>query len=459
MAGNRNTGRTINMGLIDRLKKMSATQLLALGFLLIIIAGTALLCLPIANRSGRSPGIVDAAFTAVSACCVTGLVVFDTFTQFTGFGQAVILILIQVGGLGFITVATLFSLAANRNIGLRERSLLAEGVGSMQLAGVVRMARRILCGTAALETAGAALLAIRFIPRLGAGRGIWAAVFHSVSAFCNAGFDLMGQLEPYSSLTHFYDDPLVILTVAALIIVGGIGFVVWTDMLDCRFRFASFGFHTKVVLISTLALILGGAALFFFMEGGASMAGMDLGDRLLSSFFQSVTPRTAGFNSIDTASLSPGGQALTMLLMFIGAAPGGTGGGVKITTVAVVMAAAAAMQRRRTDTDVGRYRINEDTIHRAFCSVATYLGVAALAVFVLAVAGTGLREAAFECVSAIGTVGLSLGTTGGLPAVSKAAVMALMYIGRLGSMTVFIAMAGAGPKGGLRNPVGKILIG
>ncbi|BAL00870.1 Ktr system potassium uptake protein KtrB [Oscillibacter valericigenes Sjm18-20] len=442
-----------------KIKSWSSTRLLSVGFALIILFGTVLLSLPISSRSGNGLGLLDAAFTAASATCVTGLALFDTYTQFTVFGQVVILLLIQVGGLGFMTVAIFFSLAVHRRIGLRERSLLADGVGSLHLAGVVRMVRRILFGTVVFEGLGTVLLAIRFVPRFGFLRGLWTACFHAVSAFCNAGFDLMGRLQPSSSLTFFYDDPLVVLTIAALIVIGGIGFVVWNDFADCAFHLRKLNYHSKVVITSTLALIAVGAALFFWMEKDASMAGMDMGGRLLSSLFQSVTPRTAGFNTVDTASLSDGGKALTMLLMFIGAAPGGTGGGIKITTFVVIAATAYASLKNKNNTNVGHYCIRVETIGRAFCSVTVYIGITLAGILVLCTQGVALTDAAFECISAIGTVGLSTGVTASLTEVSKLAVILLMYIGRLGSLTVFLAVSGRDAKAGFRYPIGKLLVG
>lgn len=440
-----------------KIKNWSSTRLLSVGFALIILFGTVLLSLPISSRSGNGLGFLDAAFTAASATCVTGLALFDTYTQFTVFGQVVILLLIQVGGLGFMTVAIFFSLAVHRRIGLRERSLLADGVGSLHLAGVVRMVRRILFGTAMFEGLGTVLLAIRFVPRFGLLRGLWTACFHAVSAFCNAGFDLMGRLQPSSSLMLFYDDPLVVLTVAALIVIGGIGFVVWNDFADCAFHLRNLSYHSRVVVISTLMLIAAGTALFFWMEKDASMAGMDMGGRLLSSLFQSITPRTAGFNTVDMASLSEGGKALTMVLMFIGAAPGGTGGGIKITTFVVITATAYASLKNKNDTNVGHYHISTETIGRAFCSATVYIGITLVGILVLCTQGIAFADAAFECLSAIGTVGLSTGVS--LTEWSKLIVILLMYIGRVGSLTVFLAVSGKDAKVGFRYPVGKLLVG
>jgi trk system potassium uptake protein TrkH len=440
-------------------KHWSATRILAVGFALIIILGGVLLRLPVASRGGDEISFLDALFTSTSATCVTGLVVFDTWTQYSLFGQIVILLLIQIGGLGFMTVAILFSLALGRRIGLRERSLLAEAVSSSQVGGVVRLVRRTLIGTAIIEGAGAVLLAIRFVPMFGVQRGIWFGIFHSVSAFCNAGFDLMGAKEPLSSLVSFSSDPLVILTIAFLIIIGGIGFMVWNDLIDCRFRPGKLKLHTRSVLVATLSLLVGGALVFWLFERDGVLLGMGAGSQALNAFFQSVTPRTAGFNSVDMASLSDGGKLVTMLLMIIGAAPGSTGGGIKVTTLSVIVATVFGSLQNSEDISMWRHRIDADTLRRAFASVAVYLMLTLGGVFVLCAQGATLTASAFECLSAIGTVGLSTGITAGLPPLSKSVLIALMYAGRVGSIAVFVAVARTSVGSKLKNPVGKIIVG
>ena len=440
-------------------KKWSATRILAVGFAVIILFGAVLLRMPIANRGGTPIPFFSALFTATSATCVTGLVVYDTWSQFSLFGQAVILLLIQVGGLGFMTVAILFSLALGKRIGLRERSLLTEAVGSLQIGGVVRLVKRTLIGTAIFEGIGALLLSIRFIPLFGLWRGIWFSIFHSVSAFCNAGFDLMGRLAPSSSLTHFAADPLVILTIAGLIIVGGIGFVVWNDLVECRFRMKNLRLHTHVTLTATLALLLMGTVLFLLLEHNGVFSGMSIGERLLSAFFQSVTPRTAGFNSVDIASLTDASKLTTMLLMFVGASPGSTGGGIKTTTLVVAAATVMASLRGSEDVSVRRLRLESDVQRRACCGIAVYGAQALIGMLVLCVQGFAFTDAAFECLSAIGTVGLSTGITPALPALSKLVIILLMYTGRVGSITVFLAVARSISHTKLKNPIGKIIVG
>ena len=436
-----------------------ATQILTVGFAGMILIGAILLSLPIASRSGVGVPFLNALFTSTSASCVTGLIVYDTWTQFTFMGQLVILLLIQIGGLGFMAVAILFSLAVGRRIGLRERSLLMESVSALQLGGVVRLVRRTLIGTALIEGSGAVLLAFRFIPRFGFWRGCWFSIFHSVSAFCNAGFDLMGISKPFSSLTEYYDDPLVVLTICALITIGGIGFVVWNDFVESKFRFKKFNLHTRAVLIGTLALIVGGTLLFLFLEENSVMAGMNLKQRILAALFQSVTPRTAGFNTVDIASLTDGSKFVTMLLMFVGAAPGGTGGGVKITTLVVVAAAVTAFIKNQEDISISKFRLERDTLFRAFCGMVSYVTLAIFGVLVLCAQGSSLTASAFECLSAIGTVGLTTGITPTLPTMSHIMLIILMYAGRIGSLTVFLAVSEGSSKRKLKDPVAKIIVG
>lgn len=441
-------------------KRLTATQTIALGFALIILCGAFMLMLPISNRLGGTIPFLNALFTSASATCVTGLVVYDTWTQFSVFGQVVILLLIQIGGLGFMTVAVLFSFAMKKRIGLRERSFLTEAVSSLRLGGIVRLVKRILIGTLTFEVLGAALLASRFCPILGLRRGLWFGLFHSVSAFCNAGFDLMGILKPYSSLTYFAGDVVVNLTVMALIVVGGIGFVVWNDIRDKGYHFMRYELHTKVILASTAALIFGSALLFFFSERNASMAGMRVPERILAAFFQAVTPRTAGFNTVDIAELSSSGTLLTMGLMFIGAAPGSTAGGIKISTFTVLLLAVAAYMRGQADVDVLHRRLDPMLVRRAFCTATFYFLLVLTGVLIIcAVQMLPLTDVVFESLSAMGTVGLTRGITGELAPLSKYMIILLMYSGRVGSLTVIISVSEKLKPALVHNPIDKIIIG
>lgn len=440
--------------------KLGPTRLIAAGFAILIILGSLLLYLPAASRDGQSVPYINALFTATSATCVTGLTIYDSWTQFSFFGQVVILFLIQVGGLGFMTFAIVFSLALGRRIGLRERSLLAEAVGSGQLGGVVRLTRHILLGTLVVEAAGAVLLAIRLCPKLGFWRGAWFSVFHSVSAFCNAGFDLMGRFEPGSSLICFNNDPLVVLTISALIVIGGLGFIVWEDVIQHGIRFKHYKLHSRAVLIMTGALLLIGTLLFLFMERSASQAGMGFGQRLLNSFFASVTPRTAGFCAVVPASMSEGGTLLTMLLMIIGASPGSTGGGAKTTTILVMLLTAVAATRGREDVNTHRSRLEPDTVRRAFTNFVVYIGILLLGVLlILCVQELPVTDAMYEAISAMGTVGISRGITAQLNGLPKSIIMLLMYTGRVGSLTVFLAVSRSKNDTGMKKPVGRIIVG
>ena len=310
-------------------RALSPNRALALGFLAIILAGALLLMLPIANRGGKGLSFLDSLFTATSATCVTGLVVADTWTQFNLLGQIILLALIQVGGLGYMTMMLQAALLMGKKLGLRQRSVMMESVSAQRLSDVRTLLRYILGGAALIEGAGALLLAIRFIPELGPARGLWYAVFHSVSAFCNAGFDLMGFREPYSSLTHYVFDPLVNLTAVALILLGGLGFLVWRDMRENGLHLRRYSLHSKLMLAATLILTVGGTALFWLAERDNLLAGMAPGRQALVSLFQAVSPRTAGFNTAPLTALSQSGTLLTMILMFIGAGSGSTGAGAK----------------------------------------------------------------------------------------------------------------------------------
>ena len=441
------------------LKKLNAIQTIALGFAAIIVIGALLLMLPIANKTGESIPFINALFTAGSATCVTGLVVYDTFTQFTYFGQAVIIVLIQIGGLGFVTVAVLLSFVLKKRIGLKERMVLSEAMSLGQVGGVVKLVKRVLIGTAIIEGGGAVLLYTRFISVVGPVKAIWFSIFHSISAFCNAGFDLMGYYEPFSSLVYFQNDVFVNIVVMFLILSGGIGFLVWSDMVDYGFKLKKYCLHSKIMLVSTLVLVFGGAVIFFFTEAKTSMAGMTFGQRVLASFFQSVTPRTAGMNTIDLTKLSQAGVLVTVLFMFIGAGAGSTGGGIKVTTVFTAGLAVKAYATGQNDANIFGRRLEDKTVHRALCTVFFYLALAILATIIIqANQSFKLTDTLIEVFSAIGTVGLSTGITRELNVLSKIVLILLMYIGRIGSMTAILSVAERA-ESGLQKPVGKIIIG
>lgn len=442
-------------------RKFSQTRIIALGFLTIIALGTILLMLPFASQNGESAGFVPALFTAVSSSCVTGLVVLDTATSWSLFGQIVIICLIQVGGLGFMTIATMFSMLLKRKMGLREKEIMVESINTEHIGSIRNITGKIIAGTAIFEGAGALLLATRFIPEFGWAKGIWYSVFHSISAFCNAGFDLMGIREPYSSFVDFSDDPVIILTLSLLIIIGGIGFLVWDDVSRKKLKFKRYQLHTKIVLTVTAILLVVPTVLFLVFERNFTNEGLTIGHSLLNSAFDSVTARTAGFNSTDTASLSPASKILTVFLMFIGGSPGSTAGGIKTTTLAVIaMSTFNGITRRQSKGIFGR-RLEKDAIHKASSVVFTNMSLAIFGVIaILAIQPEiDIGDIIFECASAIGTVGMTTGITRDLETASRLIVAFLMFCGRVGSVSFALALMEKKAAPPVKNPREKITIG
>lgn len=381
---------------------------------------------------------------------------YDTWTQFTLFGQAVILLLIQVGGMGFMTVSILVAILLHRRIGLRQRSILMDSVGALQMGGIVRLTRRAIRVTLTCEGTGAALLALWFCPRYGLGRGLWMSLFHAVSSFCNAGFDLLGT---GTSLTSIAGEPLPNIVLMALVICGGLGFLVWDDLLIHGRHVRRWRLHSKIVVFSTTLLFVGGAMAFYFIERDYAFAGAGPGKRALMAAFQSVTCRTAGFNTAPLTALSQSGTLLTMSLMFIGAGSGSTGGGAKVNTIAVLFLSAAAQIRRKEDVNVFRRRLDTATIQRAYSSVSVFFMACLAGTMVMCLQGISLDSALFEAISAVGTVGLTRGVTPYLPELSKLTVLLMMFAGRVGSMSVAMAVTRDKPQPKLRNIPEKILIG
>ncbi len=469
-------------------KGISPIRILPLGFLCVALIGALLLMLPIASR-GEPLGFFDALFTATSASCVTGLVVVDTGTHFTLFGQIVILALIQMGGLGFMTAATLLFRATRRRISLRSRMTLAESFGEDRLQGIIHLCISAAKYTFFIEACGAALLCLRFVPDYGL-HGVWLSVFHSVSAFCNAGFDLMGG---FSSLMRYVGDPLVNFTIMALIVTGGLGFSVIAELREQR-RFSRLSMHAKLVLLASGALILFGAVLFLVFEAGnpATMGGLTAPQKALAALFQSITCRTAGFNTIPQETLTDASKFLSSILMIIGGSPArhggrdrrpaaafsfpppvltrggppaGTAGGIKVTSVAVLLLTAHACIRNHRDTELFGRRLSAVSVRRALC-------LAIIAVLVLSAALIGITLAEqhshanldfldffFEATSALGTVGLTAGLTASASTFTRAILCAMMYLGRAGIMTIALAIGGRTDDPAVRYPEGNILIG
>ena len=445
--------------IVKKLKE-SYTRMIAIGFLLLILVGTFLLSLPMATRSGERMSFVDALFTATSASCVTGLIVADTYTNWSLFGQLVIICLIQIGGLGFITIGIYIAVLLKKKIGLWEREAIHESVNTIQSAGAVRLTKKIIQGTLLIELIGALLLSIRFVPKLGLAEGIYYGVFHSISAFCNAGFDLMGRWEPYSSLCLFEGDILINTVIMSLITIGGIGFIVWDDVSRNKWHIKKYLLHTKMVLFVSAILTFGGAFLFYCFERNHLFAGMNGKETILGALFCSVTPRTAGFNTVDIAGLTDCSKLLTVILMFIGGSPGSTAGGAKTTTVVVMLLSAVAMIRSTYGTNIFGRRLEEETIKKASTVFMINLTLALTAVMVLlAIQPLNFMDVLLEVFSAIGTVGMSTGVTRELNIWSKLIIILLMYCGRLGSLSFVLIFAKRKAVPHIQCPQEKMLVG
>ncbi len=439
---------------------LSYPKIVAIGFAILILIGTGLLMLPISSRSG-SVSFFDALFTATSATCITGLVPFDTFTSWTTFGQIVLITLIQIGGLGFITVLSLFFTITKRRMSLKQKMLLKESVGSINLGDVKGLVKSVLIFTACCEGVGALILMTRFVPMTDTKMGIYMAVFTSISAYCNAGFDLMGMFSPSSSLTTVNGDPVVIITISLLVIFGGLGFIIWENMRQTKFKPKAFSPYTKLVLITTSVLLLGGTALFFALEYNQTFADMSLGKKVLNAFFCAVTPRTAGFNSIEIADMSPASKMLTIILMFIGGSSGSTAGGVKTVTITVLVLCLFSYMRDREDIDIFGHRISSSVVKKsvsvALINVIDILVATMIITFVQS--DFKLIDVIFECTSAVGTVGMTAGITSQLNIVSQLVIIALMYVGRLTSLIFALSFVRTKQKTTIQKPKCNIMIG
>lgn len=423
-------------------KHITSFQIIILGFLSVIIIGSILLMLPVATRDGKGAVFSNALFTATSAVCVTGLVIHDTATYWSMFGQAVILFLIQIGGMGIVTIAVSVAAVSGRKINLMQRSTMQEAVSAHHLGGIVRLTKFIIKTSMCIELIGATLLLPFFAHDFGVLKGIWYSLFHSVSAFCNAGFDLIGVKEPFSSLTSYSSQPFVNLTVMALIIIGGIGFLTWEDMKKNKLYFRKYRMQSKVILTVTGILIILPALYLFFFE----YQGLPVGERILCSLFQSVTPRTAGFNTTNLSLFTETGQMLLIVLMLIGGSPGSTAGGMKTTTIAVLVSSALSVFRKKEHTHFFRRRIPDDTVKSAATIFLMYIVLfIGSGMIISRLENLPLLPSLFETASAIGTVGLSLGITSQLGIVSQFILIGLMFFGRVGGLTlIFAAMTGTG---------------
>lgn len=440
-----------------------AESILALGFLVVILLGTGLLALPAAARNGQSIGLFDSLFTSTSAVCVTGLVAVDTGTTFSMFGQVVLLVLIQIGGLGFMVFATMIMMMLGRKISIKGRMLIRESMNSTSLSNLGWMTWLYLLLSLAIELIGTAVLSIRMIPLFGWKHGLWISLFHAVSAFCNAGFDLFGQ---YASLTSFSGDPLVLLTVATLIILGGLGFSVILETLQNRKGFRSLSLHTRIVLLTTFALLLAGTLFYWFAERSNpdTLASRPEGEKVLNAFFQSVTMRTAGFNTVDLSHFKAGSKLFSSFLMIIGASPASTGGGIKITTIAALALLMLSVVRGENEVNVARRRLPDDIIRRALAVAVLFITILLTGTLIISLIENGrfsLEDLFFEASSAMGTVGVSAAGTPNLTSAGRTVLLPMMFFGRVGPLTLAVAVAKrqGGIKSASKYPEERIMIG
>ena len=447
------------MNVQGRKKHMTSAQIIIFGFMVVIFMGALLLMLPISTKGPGGAPFLDALFTSTSAVCVTGLIVHDTATYWTEFGQFVIISLIQVGGMGVVTVAVAVAMVSGKKIGLRERSTMQDAISAPKVGGIVRFTGFILKGTFIVELTGAVLMAPQFIKDFGFVKGIWYAVFHSISAFCNAGFDLMGVREPFSSLTHYVGHPVINFAIMMLIVVGGLGFLTWEDIWTNRRCWRKYRMQSKVILVTDLILVIVPTVIFYFGEFHGSQWGNGL-ERFWLSLFQAVTPRTAGFNTADFGQMSEGGLFLMVMLMLIGGAPGSTAGGMKMTTIAVLLLSTAAVFRRKEDAQCFGRRIPTETVRYAAVVMLMYMVLCTVGgLFLCYAEGLPVLTSLFEAGSAIATVGLTLGVTPTLGAAARLVLIVLMYCGRVGGLTlVFAALSGMRPSM-TKFPQEKITVG
>lgn len=439
--------------------KLHPVQILALGFIITILVGGIILSFPIASASGEPTNFLDSLFTSTSAVCVTGLVTVDTATHWNYFGKTVIMILIEIGGLGFMSFASLIFFIFKKKITLRERLVMQESLNTFNLQGLVKLVRYVLAFTFSVQIFGAAILSTQFIPLYGIKKGIYYSIFHSVSAFCNAGFDLIGN---FSSMLHFSNNAVVLIMLAVLVIIGGLGFSVWLEIYELK-NMKRLSTHSKlVILITSILLILGTVLVFIFeFNNPETLGNMGFKDKIVNAFFTSASPRTAGFNSIDLAQMTTASKFLTIIFMFIGGSSGSTAGGLKVTTFGVLILTVICVIKGREDTEVFKKRFSKETIYKAFSLFFIALALVITVTMLLSITETGMsfEELLFEATSAFGTVGLTLGITTKLSTLGKIIIMVTMYLGRVGIMTVALALASKKKITGYKYPEDKILLG
>lgn len=442
--------------IVKKRKRLSSFQVILFGFWGVILIGALILMLPISAKNGSVTPFNQTLFTATSAVCVTGLIVQDTATYWTEFGQAVILLLIQIGGLGVITMVASLAMLSGKKISFGQRSIMQSAISAPTVGGIVRMTRFVLKGTIIIELAGAVAMMPSFIGEFGP-RGIWMSFFHSISAFCNAGFDLMGKPDnKFASVTHFSTNPVINIVLMLLIIIGGIGFITWSDVVEHKFRFKHYRLQSKVVIVTSAVLIIVPAVLFFLYD----FADLPIGERILGSLFQSVTTRTAGFNTLDLNSLSVIGIAVFVMLMLIGGSPGSTAGGMKTTTVAVLFLNTISVFRRRQDPECFGRRLEPDAVKTASTIFSMYITLCfAGATAICMIEKLPFGACLFETASAVGTVGLTLGITPHLGIASQIILISFMFLGRVGGLTVIYAAISSSTKKLSKFPQEKIIVG
>ena len=419
-------------------RQVNPTRMIAITFALIILLGAMLLTLPAASRSGQSCGFRPALFTATSATCVTGLVLYDTWSQWSTFGQVVIITLIEIGGLGFMSAASAVIFLFRRKVGLKQRMIMAQAISVDDMQSVVKLQKWVILGSLSVQLCGALILFLRFLPQRGVAQAAAWGAFHAISAFCNAGFDIFGSVAPGQSLAVFNGDPLVMITLMALVVLGGLGFLVWEEIVRVK-RFRKFSVYTKLVLISTLVLLVGGAVLIMALEWNnpATLGEMPYWQRVLNSFFQSVTLRTAGFASVDQASLTEGSKAVSILLMMVGGASGSTAGGAKIVTFVVLLLFIGTRLRGRSSVTVFKRSIQSEKVMDAMMIVAVMTALSLFgAIVICTTSPVSFTDALFEAVSALATVGITAGVTPTLHVAAQLLIMLFMYFGRVGILTI-----------------------
>ena len=440
-------------------KRFNEVQILSLGFIMLIFTGAVILTLPISSASGEPTNFLDALFTATSATCVTGLITLDTGTHWSLFGQTTIMILIEIGGLGFMSFGTFFAILLGKKITLKNRLIMQEAMNTFSIQGLVKMVKYVLMFTFTIQISGALLLSSQLIPEFGFAKGLFYSVFHSISTFCNAGFDLFGN---FTSLTRYYNNPVILLTIGALIVIGGLGFTVLIEIYNYK-GMKKLSIHTKVVLLITTILIVGGTVFIFLLEynNPQTLAPMGFRDKVVNSILASISPRTAGVNSISTDGMTMAGKFLTIILMFIGGSPGSTAGGLKTTTFGILLFTVISVIRGREDTEAFGRRFSKELVYKSFALlfIGMTLIMAVTMILTITEPDQTFISLLYEATSAFGTVGLTTGVTTGLSSIGKFIIIVMMYIGRVGPLTVAIALSSKQKKSKYKYPEAKVLIG